>query len=73
MTLVDDIEFYGRAVQAGEMEREQAVRLLVEASEGGLTEYGASTALANWSTARASYTEAFEQAADGLAAARRFL
>ena len=40
MALIDDIEFYGRAVDAREMDRGQAVRLLVEASRGGLTARG---------------------------------
>ncbi|MFJ7269414.1 hypothetical protein ACIQV3_22680 [Streptomyces sp. NPDC099050] len=57
MALTDDIEFYGRAVEAGEMTRDDAVRLLVEASAGGLTESGASHLIVTWETARASYVD----------------
>lgn len=55
MALVDDIEFYGRAVDAGDMERDVAVRSLREASNGGLTEVGASTSIDDWTTVRAEY------------------
>lgn len=52
MALIDDIEFYGRAVDAGDMTRETAARALAEASNGGLTEYGAGTTIDGWATAR---------------------
>lgn len=52
MALVDDVEFYGRAVDAGEMIRDQAAQLLAEASNGGLTVYGAECAIAEWKTYR---------------------
>ncbi|MDX3230578.1 hypothetical protein [Streptomyces sp. ME19-01-6] len=52
MALIDDIEFYGRAVDAGEMDRQQAVRLLVEASNGRLGERGAAEYVDNWQDAR---------------------
>jgi hypothetical protein len=52
MALIDDIEFYGRAVAAGEMARDQASQLLAEASNGGLTVYGAETAIDGWETCR---------------------
>lgn len=41
MALVDDIEFYGASVDSGAMTRQDAVKALVDASDGGLTEYGA--------------------------------
>ncbi|MEU9849313.1 hypothetical protein [Streptomyces sp. NPDC047985] len=49
---MDDIEFYGRAVAAGEMDRGQAARLLAEASRGGLTLLGAKKAVDTWEGAR---------------------
>ena len=52
MALIDDIEFYGRAVDAGEMDRQRAVRLLAEASNGRLTELGAADYMDGWQTAR---------------------
>jgi hypothetical protein len=52
MALIDDIEFYGRAVDAGELNRAEAARLLAKASNGGLTEVGAGTAIDRWATAR---------------------
>ena len=52
MPLIDDIEFYGRAVDAGEMPRDQAARLLAEASNGGITELGAYSCIDKWATTR---------------------
>lgn len=52
MALIDDIEFYGRAVDAGDMPHPEAVRALVEASIGGLTPVGAERAIANWKGTR---------------------
>lgn len=53
MALIDDIEFYGRAVDAGDMARDDAVQLLAEASNGGLTPVGAGTAIDDWKGTRA--------------------
>lgn len=53
MALIDDVEFYGRAVDAGEMERTTAAQLLVQASGGRLTELGAARWLDDWQGARA--------------------
>ncbi|MEV8101011.1 hypothetical protein [Streptomyces sp. NPDC088135] len=53
MALIDDIEFYGRAVDAGEMNRGQAAQLLAQASNGGLTLLGAEKAVDTWKGARA--------------------
>lgn len=52
MALIDDIEFYGRAVDAGEMDRDRAAQLLAEASRGGLTVLGAERAIDDWEGAR---------------------
>jgi hypothetical protein len=66
MALIDDIEFYGRAVAAGEMTRDAAAQALAEASSGGLTLHGAGTAIDGWQTARGEYGRAFKGAAASL-------
>ncbi|MEV6504806.1 hypothetical protein AB0M61_01625 [Streptomyces sp. NPDC051642] len=48
------------------MTRDNAVRLLAEASNGGLTPVGAGTALDNWQTARAQARKLFSDAAASL-------
>ena len=48
MALIDDIEFYGRAVDAGEIPRRQAAELLARDSHGGLTTAGAQRAIDDW-------------------------
>ena len=55
MALIDDIEFYGRAVAAGEMTRDAATQALADASEGGLTRHGAGESIDNWQACRADY------------------
>jgi hypothetical protein len=70
MALIDDIEFYGRAVDAGEMDRADAVRMLAEASNGGLTEYGAGTSIDGWTTARAQMERQCADTVDSLRALR---
>lgn len=52
MALIDDIEFYGRAAEAGDMSRPEAAQALAEASNGGLTLLGAERTIANWQSAR---------------------
>ncbi|MCX5253615.1 hypothetical protein OOK27_05430 [Streptomyces canus] len=52
MALIDDIEFYGRAVDAGELTRQRAAELLSRASRGGLTLAGAATAIDEWDGTR---------------------
>ena len=52
MALIDDIEFYGRAVDAGELTRQRAAELLSRASNGGLTVAGAATAIDGWDGTR---------------------
>ncbi|MFJ9633699.1 hypothetical protein ACIRU8_39005 [Streptomyces sp. NPDC101175] len=52
MALVDDIEFYGSRVDAGEIDREVAVQLLVRDSGGGLTPRGAAQVIDTWQGVR---------------------
>ncbi|WP_407992434.1 hypothetical protein [Kitasatospora sp. CMC57] len=68
MALVDTIETYGRAVAAGEIDREQAVAALVEAADGGITPRGADDLITNWETARSRYENGASGAFHGLAA-----
>ena len=53
MALIDDIEFYGSRVDAGDLARDEAARLLAEASNGGYTLLGAERAIDNWKGTRA--------------------
>jgi hypothetical protein len=48
MALNDDIEFYGRAVMDGRMDRDTAAAALAEASGGGITPTGAQALLDEW-------------------------
>ncbi|MFJ2217783.1 hypothetical protein ACIQVO_36825 [Streptomyces sp. NPDC101062] len=57
MEVVDDIEFYGRCVDEFGMDRSDAVRALVRARRGGLTEQGAQDVVLRWREARAQYAE----------------
>ncbi|MGW3298475.1 hypothetical protein [Streptomyces rubiginosohelvolus] len=66
MSLVDDIEFYGRAADAGDMPRDAAIRALADASGGGLTELGAASSIDNWQAARSRYEAIAKTAADNL-------
>lgn len=70
MALIDDIEFYGRAVDAGEMDRQQAVRLLTEASNGRLGERGAAEYVDNWHGARRHFESVLFDVDDMLRALR---
>lgn len=63
MALADDIEFYGRAADTGDMTRDEAVTALAEHHPGGLTALGAADCIANWQTARGAYQEASQTAA----------
>lgn len=63
MALIDDIEFYGRAVAAREMTRADAAQALANASKGGLTLYGAGKSIDNWKTQRAAYQAEMTRAA----------
>lgn len=63
MALIDDIETYGRAVDAGEMDRNTAAAALAEATGGGLTLHGAAESIENWQIARGEYVQAFSTAA----------
>lgn len=53
MSLIDDIEFYGRAVDAGELEPAKAAALLQDAHPGRFTTGRALDALETWQTTRA--------------------
>ena len=55
MTLVDEVERLGAAVESGELVREDAVQRLLECSDGGLTRLSAASLIDSWSTARARY------------------
>ncbi|MFF6903489.1 hypothetical protein [Streptomyces hydrogenans] len=68
MALIDDIEFYGRSVEAGELDRPTATRLLVEASNGGLTQLGAEISIARWSSTRAQLEKQYADTVDALRA-----
>ncbi|MFB7763594.1 hypothetical protein [Streptomyces xiamenensis] len=70
MALVDDIEFYGHLVESGEMSRAAAAAALAEASRGGLTLFGAGTAIDGWSSARKSHEDMDNAAFHNLAAIR---
>jgi hypothetical protein len=61
MALIDDIEFYGRAVDAGDMTRDAAVTALMEG--GSFTEVGAGSVIDNWQSARSEYKQTFSDAA----------
>jgi len=52
MALIDDIEFYGRAVAAGELPRDQAAELLARDSRGFFTIPCADSWLNRWEGAR---------------------
>lgn len=67
MALIDDIEFYGRAVDAGDISREAAVAALIKASGGDFTQFGAEVAIAEWVGTRAQ----LEQNRDVLRATMR--
>ena len=66
MALIDEIERLGRAVDEGSLPHDEAVAALVEASEGGLTEAGASDLVDHWSVARSQYTDLVQRARSGL-------
>lgn len=54
MPLIDDIEFYGSRVDAGDIPREQAAQLLADGSGGMLTVTGARQVIDTWKGYRAS-------------------
>jgi hypothetical protein len=70
MALIDDIEFYGRAVDAGDMTRPDAARALAEASNGGLTLTGAERAINDWKGTRARLEGQHADTVDTLRALR---
>jgi hypothetical protein len=66
MALVDDIEFYGWAVAAAEMDRATAVTKLMESAAGDLTEGGAQLLIDDWQTARQLFVQEGDRAANAL-------
>ncbi|MFG3046321.1 hypothetical protein ACGFZR_15495 [Streptomyces sp. NPDC048241] len=52
MALVDDVEFYGSRVDAGDISRADAIRLLARDSQGGLTPLGAAQVIDTWQGVR---------------------
>lgn len=52
MPLIDDVVFFGSRVDAGDIDRDQAARLLSEHSQGLLTIRGAYQAIDTWQGAR---------------------
>lgn len=68
MALIDDIEFYGSRVDAGDMDRQQAAQLLSHASDGGLTVLGAERAIANWRGQRSCLEQLFADMVDTIRA-----
>lgn len=52
MALIDDIEFYGRAVDAGELSRDQAAELLARNSDGFFTARAAASWIDRWEDTR---------------------
>lgn len=52
MPLIDDIVFYGSRVAAGDIPRDEAAKLLAEASRGGLTVLGAAQCIDTWEGVR---------------------
>jgi hypothetical protein len=57
MSIVDKIEELGAAVDAGLLDRDRAIQMLTEYSDGGLTRYGAGDVLAKWQSQRARYAD----------------
>lgn len=49
---IDDIEFYGRALEEGMLSPGEAADRLVRASGGGVTAAGAASELRRWKTLR---------------------
>ncbi len=51
-SLVELVENLGPRVNNGSLSKEDAIQLVLEFSDGGLTRYGAETTLADWKTLR---------------------
>lgn len=68
MALIDDIEFYGSRVDAGDIDRQEAARLLAEASHGGLTLRGALHSIDTWQGIRARFQQLHADVVDTLRA-----
>lgn len=70
MALIDDIEFYGRAVDAGDMTLNAASHALAEASNGGLTLVGAETSIRDWQNIRPQLERQHADTVDAVRALR---
>ncbi|MCX5000925.1 hypothetical protein [Streptomyces longwoodensis] len=68
MALIDDIEFYGSRVDAGDLSRAKTAQLLAAASSGGLTLLGAEQAIDDWKDTRARLEGLFADTVDTLRA-----
>jgi hypothetical protein len=55
-TIIEDIERFGKAVEAGEASLSDAAWALIDAREGGLTHRGATDLLRDWKAGVAAYS-----------------
>lgn len=62
MSRMDMVEELGALVELGIVRMSEAVPRLVDAWQGGVTEYGAMTLLRDWQTVRADLERACDQA-----------
>jgi hypothetical protein len=62
-TLIAKIEVIGQAMDEGLFTPNEAAHTLAEASNGGLTHFGALDLLGDWRTARARYAAVFDRLA----------
>lgn len=60
MSLITKAESMGRAVTQGAMSREDAIKELMEFSDGGLTQAGAADLIDNWRTIQTKYADALK-------------
>ena len=68
MALIDDIEFYGRAVDAGELTRQKASELLARDSAGFLTIPAAVSWIDRWEGARTMLDRMYYDVTDAIRA-----
>lgn len=65
MALIDDMEFFGRAVAAGELPRERAIELLCDVGKG-ITASSAAYSIDNWMSIRSEYNALFDRTQEAL-------
>jgi hypothetical protein len=68
VALIDDIEFYGSRVDAGDIHRAQAAEQLAAASNGGLTLLGPEQAIDDWKGTRQRLESLFADTVDTIRA-----